>query len=266
MKLSSVSRAFLLIAAPAALGLVVLVFLFMEARRYLYESPRFGVGEVEVLTDGPAHKQNVLELAEIPQGSNIFALDLDEVRARVERHPWIQTATVSRALPNRIQIRYEQRKPVAILGAESMYYLSGDGVPFHRIDQGDSLSYPFIQVEGATKDTVLSRRRVEFALEILKALRRQSLFEEKDLGEITVRMNVEDGAAPYLLSLRFPPRQLLGKQKRSSRLYTVALGEEELDRQLKRWDVVVRNLVQQGKNPRLIRLELGKKVVVKVER
>lgn len=266
MKSSSVSRAFLFVAAPMALGLVVLVFLFMEGRRYLYESPRFGVRAVEVLTEGPAHKDKILELAEIPQGTNIFALDLDLVRSRVERHSWIQTATVSRSLPNRILIRYEQRKPVAILGAESMYYLSRDGVPFYRVEKGDSLEFPFIQIEGSTKDTSLSRRRVEFALELLDVLRKQALFSEKDLGEITIRMNTEEGAAPYLLSLKFPPRPLLVKGKNSSRLYTVTLGEEEVERQLKRWDVVVRNLVQQGKNPRLIRLELGKKVVVKVER
>lgn len=266
MKKSSVSRTFFFGALPAALGVVGLLFLGMEARRYMLESPRFAVKTVELLTKGPAMKEEVLRLADIPPGTNIFALDLEAVQARVEKYPWIQSATVNRVLPNRIEIRYEQRQPVAILGADSMYYLSADGFPFYRVEQGDSLAYPFIQVEGSTKDTALSRKRVEFALKILETLRPHKIFDQKDLGELTVRMQAEEGAAPYLLSLRYPPKSLPIKGNKTSRLYTVSLGEEELDAQLKRWDLVVRHLVQQGKNPRLIRLELGKKVVVKVER
>jgi cell division septal protein FtsQ len=266
MKQSSVSRAFLLIGVPAALGLVTLVFVGMEARRYLLESPRFAVKSVELLTKGPAQKESVLRLADVAPGTNIFSLDLEAVQSRVERDPWIQSAAVSRALPDRILIRYEQRKPVAILGAESMYYLSADGIPFYRVEKSDSLAYPFIQVEGGTKDTSLSRKRVEFALQILERLKNYKIFDPKDLGELTIRMQAEDGAAPYLLSLRYPPKALPIKANKVSRLYTLSLGEEELERQLLRWDMVVRYLVQQGKNPRLIRLELGKKVVVKVER
>ena len=83
---------------------------------------------------------------------------------------------------------------------------------------------------------------------------------------MTVLPDLDDGSAPYLLSLRFPPKTLPGKMVQTGRLYTVSLGDGDVNQQVKRWEAVVQHLVQAGKKPRLIRLELGKKVVVKLEK
>jgi len=263
---SSVSRTFLLVGLPAALALVGLIWGGMEIRRFLFTSARFAVQEVEVVTAGNVKKEAILERAAVPARANIFSLNLDDVKKRVEEEPWIYSATVVRALPNKIQIYYREQVPKAILGAGSMYYLNAEGKPFYRIQRGDSLAYPLVQVEGKAKDGDLLRQRVESALGILEEFRQNSLFTDKDLGDLTVRPDAEDGAAPFLVTLRFPPKALAGKGEGRSRLYTVSFGQESFAPQVKRWEAVARYLVQQGKNPRLIRLELGKKVVVKVER
>lgn len=265
----SVARTFILVGVPVALGLVGLIWGGMELRRFFLTSPRFAIQNVEVLSEGKVAKEAILERAAIPPRTNIFSLDLDEVKKRVEQEPWVYSATVVRSLPNRIQIHYQAQEPRAILGAGSMYYLNAEGKPFYRIRQGDSLAYPLVQVEGKAKDSDLLRSRVENALRILDQFRGNSLFTDKDLGDLTVRPDAEDGAAPFLVTLRFPPKALEKKPKKgepASRLYTVSLGADDWTQQVKRWEAVVRYLAQQGKNPRLIRLELGKKVVVKVER
>lgn len=261
-----VTRTFLLIALPAALAGVVMLFAGMEAHRFLTTSPRFAVRKVEVLTKGAADSDELVRLASIPPGSNLFALDLDEIRTRIERDPWVHDASVVRALPNKIQVTYHSQKPEAILGADSMYYLNAEGKPFYRVKTGDSLSYPLVQVEGKVKETEQLRSRVANAVLVLNRFRTSPLFHEKDLGDVTVVPEAEDGSAPYLLNLRYPPKNLPTKQQLPSRLYTVSVGDGDLDRQVKHWEAVVRHLVQAGKKPRLIRLELGKKVVVKVEK
>lgn len=264
-KKSSVSRTFLFVGLPVALGLVGLIFGGMELRAFLLGSPHFAVKDVEVLSRGPVAKEDILKAAAITPGVNVFSLDLEGIRRKVEKEAWVHSATVVRALPDKIQIQYEPEVPQAILGADSMYYLNREGVPFYRIRTGDSLKYPLVQVEGKAKDREVLRQRVEEALKILEQLRASPLYTDRDLGDLTVRM-AGDGAAPYLLTLRFPPQMLAGKKGQSNRLYTVSFGSEDVSRQVKRWEAVVRYLVQQGKNPRLIRLELGKKVVVKVDR
>lgn len=261
-----VARTFLFFGIPIALGLVALVFAALEFHLFLTTSPRFGVHHVEVLTKGAADNQALVRLAGISPGTNIFSVDLEEVRQRLERDPWVHDATVTRSLPNKIEVTYRSQEPKAILGADSMYYLNAEGVPFYRVQKGDSLAFPLVQVEGKPSSTDGLRARVATSVKILGRLKKSSLYSEKDLGDMTVMPTTDDGSAPYLLSLRYPPKNLPGKLGPSGQLYTVSLAEEEIDQQIKHWELVVRHLVQAGKKPRLIRLELGKKVVVKVEK
>lgn len=263
---SRVSRTFLLVGLPAALVLVGLIWGGMELWSFLQTSRKFAVKDVEVVTDGIVNKEMILKRAAIPNGTNIFSLDLEEIRERVEKEPWVYSATVVRQIPNKIQIHYKAQVPRAILGIDSMYYLNSEGVPFYRVQKGDSLNFPLVQVEGKLKNREGLRQRMEAALAILENLKQSPIYSDKDLGDLTVRLDAEDGAAPYLLTLRFPPKGLVKKDGQTNRLYSVSFGSDAPAPQVKRWEAVVRHLVQQGKNPRLIRLELGKKVVVKVDR
>jgi len=205
-------------------------------------------------------------LAGIPPGANLFSLDLEEIRQRIERESWVHSANVVRALPNKIQVTYRSQKPEAILGADSMYYLNSEGKPFYRLRAGDSLAYPLVQIDGKPNSNEGLRERVAKSVKILHRFKSSSLFSEKDLGDLTVVSESDDGSAPYFLTLRYPPKNHPGKIQPLGRLYTVSLGEGDVERQVKHWEAVVRYLVQAGKKPRLIRLELGKKVVVKLER
>jgi hypothetical protein len=103
-------------------------------------------------------------------------------------------------------------------------------------------------------------------VKILARFKSSPLYSDQDLGDMTVIPDTDDGSAPYLLTLRYPPKNLPGKLSQTSRLYTVSLAHEDIDRQVKHWEAALRHLVQAGKKPRLIRLELGKKVVVKLEK
>jgi hypothetical protein len=261
-----IAKTFLFIGVPAAFGVVGLVFVAMETQRFLTTNSRFAVKKVEVLTKGAADGDELIRLAGVSPGTNLFTVDLEEVRKHVERDPWVHDATVTRELPNKIQITYRSQDPTAILGADSMYYLNSEGVPFYRVQKGDSLAFPLVQLDGKTSDKDLLKNRVAEAVKILHRFQVSPLFQGKDLGDMTVIPDAEEGSVPYLLTLRFPPKALAKKDGQPGRLYTVSLGEEELDRQVRHWEAVVRHLVQTGKKPRLIRLELGKKVVVKLER
>lgn len=54
--------------------------------------------------------------AAIPAGERLFAADLDAVRARVEKLPWIGHARVSRHWPDGLTVRVWEREPVALWG------------------------------------------------------------------------------------------------------------------------------------------------------
>lgn len=263
---SSVFKAFFFVGVPVALGLVALIYGALEFRAYILSSNRFAVKQMEVLTDGPADREQLIRSSGVAMGSNIFSIHLDEVRRNVEADPWVYSAMITRSLPNKIQIQYIPQKPVAILSdAEAMFYLNEEGDAFYRLQKGDSYSYPLLLVEGdwhidGAKEVLVG------ALALVRGLKEQEIYSETDMGDITVRMRKEDISAPYVLTLKYPPAKLRKKTDRTNHIYTASFSSEDAGHQLSRWSAVVRYLVQQSKNPRLIRLELGKKVVVKVER
>lgn len=265
-----VIKAFLFVGIPAALVGVGLLWGGLEFRSFLFGAKVFQVKDVEVVTKGNANKEMVLKKAGIAPGTNIFSLDLEAVRERVESEPWVKSATVVRALPNKVQISYDAQVPVALLGAETLYYLNRDGVPFYKLQKGDSLAYPLLQLEGSSRSQKNLVDKLKIALDLLESLEKSSFFSKKDLGELTVRPESESGGAAYILSLKIPPpaeaKTRVKKSPVAPTLLSASFSSSDINGQVKRWEAVMRHISQEGRNPRLIRLELGKKVVVKLDR
>ena len=73
-------------------------------------SPLFPVRAIEVVTplkQAPrAPLQNALRIE-----GNFFAVDLAELRARLEQLPWVRQASVRRAWPDRVEVAPKLREP-----------------------------------------------------------------------------------------------------------------------------------------------------------
>ncbi|MCO5143400.1 MAG: FtsQ-type POTRA domain-containing protein [Oligoflexia bacterium] len=262
---SKASKTFLFVGIPAAFSIVIFIFLLIEIKHYFLTSEHFSVRVVEVLTEGPSTKEAVISLASIPKQANIFSLDLEEVKKRIEKDPWVRSAIVSRVLPDKIQIRYRSQEPVALLGMGDLFYVNDEGVAFYQIKEGDSLNYPLIQVEVKKPSLEELKDDIQGALSLLKVLNANNAFSMDDLGEISLQNAEKNAGVTYLLTLAFPPKHLRPKKgAHRSVTYTVSLAKSDYDSQIKRWSAVVRYVLKHSKIPKLIRLELGKKVVVKV--
>ena len=57
---------------------------------------------------------DLLVAVDAQQGGAIFALDLDEMHARIEALPWVQQAVVLRRLPNILHVKLTERDPFAL--------------------------------------------------------------------------------------------------------------------------------------------------------
>src|SRR5437868_5788079 len=70
----------------------------------LFHAPQLKVRRVEVIGAGRLGGARVEELAGIPLGRNIFRLNLYRAREAVETDPLVESASVTRALPNVVRV------------------------------------------------------------------------------------------------------------------------------------------------------------------
>jgi hypothetical protein len=173
-----------------ALQLLVLSFFLLVGHWgyvHLLGDPYFRVREVEVEGGHKIPKEALLSLAVIEGMPNLFSVKLKEVIKRLEVHPWIEQVRVRKVFPNKILIQIEERKPMAIIQLEELYYIDTKGEIFSSVGEGDEYNYPYLT--GLTrrvleKDPLEAKRLIAKALEILRIAGQQKLAPLEEISEV----------------------------------------------------------------------------------
>lgn len=89
----------------------------------------FHVDSIEVSGTRHLTRDDVLELARVPDGTSLLRIDRGAVRARVEADPWVASAAVKRRLPSTLIIEVDEREPAAVIdtGGAELWVVSADG-------------------------------------------------------------------------------------------------------------------------------------------
>lgn len=87
-------------------------------RRFFFENPDYRLTNIEFETDGTLQRDRALETANVREGENIFHVDLAQVHDKLHELPQVDDVQVVRKLPNEIDIRVTERKPVAWITSE----------------------------------------------------------------------------------------------------------------------------------------------------
>ena len=58
-------------------------------------------------------KQQIMEVMGADIGRNIFFIPLAQQKAQLEQIPWVESASVMRFVPNRLEVEIHERTPVA---------------------------------------------------------------------------------------------------------------------------------------------------------
>jgi len=106
----------------AVLGVEVFAVLFLLAQ------PEFRPRHVEVLGTSHLTGAEVTSALDLPGDRNIFFLSEAELAQRLQALPWVRSASVNFALPNRVSVKVTEWTPSAVLQVgEATYYLNGLG-------------------------------------------------------------------------------------------------------------------------------------------
>ncbi|HET9672016.1 MAG TPA: FtsQ-type POTRA domain-containing protein [Actinomycetota bacterium] len=108
-------------AVPVAVSLLVAAA--AVAASY---SPIFAARDLRIASP-PVPRGEVLALAGIDRGTNVFHLDTGEVERRLEADPRVLEATVTTSLPSSLRIAITPRRPVAVAGSPAAL-IGADGI------------------------------------------------------------------------------------------------------------------------------------------
>jgi len=154
----------LLNIVAGALSAAACLALLAAGLIWLQRSALFPLHEITV--KGPLAHTVAADLARATQGhlhGNFFAVDLGEVRAAVERLPWVRSVQVRRVWPDRLEVMLEEHVPLAHWGDNALVNTFGE-----RFDARSDASLPRLDGPPGTASEV-ARRYLRFG-EILAPL------------------------------------------------------------------------------------------------
>ena len=111
------NRRVLVVVSKVVLACVVCAGLYIGVRwgaeRLFFENPDYQLSTIQVQTDGTLQREQILKVADVREGENIFRLNLARIHDQLQQLPQVDEVLVMRRLPGEIDIHVIERKPVA---------------------------------------------------------------------------------------------------------------------------------------------------------
>ncbi len=86
--------------------------------RFFFENPDYRLSTIVIQTDGTLQRDQVLKMAQLHEGLNIFSVNLAQVHDRLQQLPQVDDVQVERKMPNEVDIHITERKPIAWITSE----------------------------------------------------------------------------------------------------------------------------------------------------
>jgi cell division protein FtsQ len=135
----------------AAVGLAG-TWIIYDLGHFLLASPEMALIHPEQVGLTGNHyvtRASVLEIFAADRGKSVLQIPLDRRRGEIESIPWVEHATVRRALPNKIEVDVTERTPIAFLrDAGGTALVDVHGVILERPLEGD-FHFPVVTGIGA---------------------------------------------------------------------------------------------------------------------
>jgi len=114
------------------------------ARNFVLENPYFFVREIQVRGGENFGGNEIVTMAGLRHGMNMWKVEPAEIESKIARHPWVRRVRVRREFPRRVVIDVEERTPKAIVAMRKLYYVDADGVVFKEVGPGESVNFPLL--------------------------------------------------------------------------------------------------------------------------
>ncbi|MGA8868682.1 MAG: FtsQ-type POTRA domain-containing protein, partial [Candidatus Sulfotelmatobacter sp.] len=152
-------------------------------------------------------KPQIMEVMGADIGRNIFFIPLAQQKAQLEQIPWVESASVMRFVPNRLQVEIHERTPLAFARVGPRIQLIDAGGTLMDLSTRHRYSFPVIL--GMNPGEPLSTRapRMKEYAELVRELDSGGARYSQDLSEVDltdlddVKVRVNDPAGDVLVHL-----------------------------------------------------------------
>jgi len=170
---------------------VALLACFGVAALYHYgeHSWRFRVvssDNIEIAGLENVTRAQVMEVLGGDIGRNIFFVPLSERQAQLEQIPWVESASVMRFVPNRLQIQIHERTPVAFAQVGSRILLIDAAGTLMELPGTGKTKYSFPVILGTNPGEPLSTRaaRMKIYTDLISQLDSAGMHYSQDISEV----------------------------------------------------------------------------------
>lgn len=183
-------------------GLFLLLFLLATMVAMVYIGTEvFQVKKITVMGNKDVKDEDIIRIAGIPIGENIFKIDRKLVRERLESNPLLKVLSIDFNFPDEVIINVAERKPAAAIPYLGSYVIIDvEGYVIEIRDRLDDIPYPLVQglgLMGCTVGKPLSLAdwyQMKALSRLLEGIYKQQL--QEDISEIIV----EDPNDIYMVS------------------------------------------------------------------
>jgi cell division protein FtsQ len=180
---SGVIKVFLLFSFISIVSLF-----FLSVYYYLLESPYIKLEQLAVEGIEGEIRDEVIRACNLHSGLSLVALNLYELKQKIEKHPWIKSARLERQFPHTLILKAEKEIPYALVLMDRIYCMNREGKIFTEANELKMLDFPVIT--GCHKDTPESRKQMNSAFHIMNMLASEEPpWTLENLSEIHINEN-----------------------------------------------------------------------------
>jgi len=117
---------------------------FISLYHYFLASPHMRLEQVDMKGVDPHMREELIQAYGLDRSPGLLSLHLDELKRRMEAHPWVRTVKLQRRLPHTLVVEVEKEVPVALARTDTLYYVNQWGEIFKEVESTDDMDFPII--------------------------------------------------------------------------------------------------------------------------
>ena len=167
---------------------LLIVFGALHVYHGLLKSPYLAIKEIKVSGNMRVSMAEILEVAGVNAGDNLLKINAADIKKGIRVNPWVSEVNVIRNFPDRLNIKIKERRPIAFINLDGLYFVDETGTIFKKTSLEDDIDLPVIT--GLTREDIeqgtgASEMAIK-AVNLVHLLAKKGIFADEELSEINV--------------------------------------------------------------------------------